>query len=90
MGRNNDVLDHFSGNTIVKVENVGNNGGNMMYDYGLDHRELGEKKLVLTVSIRATGAKVSLKSILGFYVKPLVTNISLCLCAFPSASCLPL
>ena len=32
----------FSGNTIVKVKNVVNNGGNMMHAYGLDHRELGE------------------------------------------------
>ena len=29
-------------------QNGGNNGGNMMYDYGLDHRELGEQFFVLT------------------------------------------
>ena len=27
----------------------GNNGGNMMYNYGLDHREPGEHFLVLTM-----------------------------------------
>ena len=27
----------------MKVKNGGNNGGNMMYDYGLDHEELGEQ-----------------------------------------------
>ena len=29
-------------------QNGGNNVGNMMYDYCLDHRELGEHFLVLT------------------------------------------
>ena len=29
-------------------QNRGNNGGIMMYNYGLDHRELGEQFLVLT------------------------------------------
>ena len=38
----------FGGVLVVKF-NRGNNGGNMMYDYGLDHRDLGEKKLVLTL-----------------------------------------
>ena len=38
----------FSGNTTVKVKTRGNNGGNMMYDYGLYHRELGEQFFVLT------------------------------------------
>ena len=41
----------FSGNIIVKVKNEENNGGNMMYDYGLDHRELGEQFFVLTLKI---------------------------------------
>ena len=29
-------------------QNEGNNGGIMMYNYGLDHRKLGENFLVLT------------------------------------------
>ena len=29
-------------------QNEGNNGGIMMYNYGLDHRELGEHFFVLT------------------------------------------
>ena len=29
-------------------QNEGNNGGIMMYDYGLDHRELSEQFFVLT------------------------------------------
>ena len=47
-GRNNNVLNHFWWNLILKVKNKGNNGGIMMYNYGLDHRELGEHFLVLT------------------------------------------
>ena len=39
----------FSGNLVAKVKNGGNNGGNMMYDYCLDHGDLGEHFLVLTV-----------------------------------------
>ena len=31
-----------------EVQNEGNDGGNMLYNYGLDHRELGEQFLVLT------------------------------------------
>ena len=31
-----------------RVQNGGNNGGNMMYNYGLDHKELSEIFLVLT------------------------------------------
>ena len=38
----------FGGFLVVKVKNGGNNGGNMMYDYGLYHRELGEHLFVLT------------------------------------------
>ena len=32
-------------------QNRGNNGGIMMYNYGLDNRELGEQFLVLTTRI---------------------------------------
>ena len=49
--RNNDVLDHILWKYNCEGKNGGNNGGNMMYDYGLDHRELGEHFLVLTLSI---------------------------------------
>ena len=38
----------FGGILIVKVKNGGNNGGIMVYNYGLDHREVGEIFLVLT------------------------------------------
>ena len=38
----------FRENTIVKVKNGGNNGGNMKYDYGLHHKEIGEQCFVLT------------------------------------------
>ena len=37
----------FCGFLVVKVKNGGNNGGDMMYDYGLDHEELGEHFFVL-------------------------------------------
>ena len=47
VGRNNDVFDHFCGNTIVKVKIK----GNMMYVYVLDHVELGEHFLVLTSTL---------------------------------------
>ena len=39
----------FSGNTFIKGQNEEKNGGNMMYDYGLDHREIGEHFFVLTL-----------------------------------------
>ena len=39
----------FGGILVVKVKNGGNNGWLMIYNYGLDHRELGEHFLVLTV-----------------------------------------
>ena len=58
------VLWVFDGNMVGKWTNepcngvdevvnpfwviTGNNGGNMTYDYGLDHGELGEHFLVLT------------------------------------------
>ena len=48
MGRNNDVLDHFQWKYNCEGRNEGNNGGNMMYGYGLYHRELGEHFFVLT------------------------------------------
>ena len=47
-GRNNNVLDHILWIFSCEVQNGGNNDGNMMYDYGLDHGELGEHFLVLT------------------------------------------
>ena len=40
----------FGGILVEKVKNGGNNGGNMMYNYGVDHREVGEHFLVLTKS----------------------------------------
>ena len=42
-GRNNNVLDQLWWNFNCEGKNGGNNGGNMVYDYGLDHRELGEQ-----------------------------------------------
>ena len=36
-GRNNNVLDHFWWNFSCEGQNGGNNGGIMMYNYGLDH-----------------------------------------------------
>ena len=45
---NNNVLDHFWWNFSGEGQNGGNNVGNMMYNYGLDHKELGEQFLVLT------------------------------------------
>ena len=50
-GRNNDYLDQFGGNLIVKVKNGGNNDGIMMYNYGVDHRELCGQIFVLTKSL---------------------------------------
>ena len=47
-GRNNNVLDHIQWNFSCEGKNGGNNGGNMMYDYGLYHGELGDQFLVLT------------------------------------------
>ena len=47
-GRNNNVLDHIWWNFSCESQNGGNNGGNMMYHYGLDHGELGKQFLVLT------------------------------------------
>ena len=46
-GRNNNVLDHIWWNFSYEGQNGGNNGGIMMYNYGLDHRELGEQFFVL-------------------------------------------
>ena len=54
-GRNNNVLDHFWWNFSCEGQNGRNNGGVMMYNYGLDHGELGEQFFVLT-SILLTGA----------------------------------
>ena len=48
MGRNNDVLEHFQWKYNCEGQNEGNNGGNVMYGYGLDHGELGEHFFVLT------------------------------------------
>ena len=48
MGMNHDVLNHFLWKYNCEGQNGGNNGGNMMYEYGLDHGELGEHFLVLT------------------------------------------
>ena len=45
---NNNVLDHIWWKFSCEGQNGGNNGGNMMYSYGLDHRELGEQFFVLT------------------------------------------
>ena len=39
-------------------KNGGNNGGIMMYNYGLDHREIGEQFLVLTSIKRKITEKV--------------------------------
>ena len=40
---------HIWCNFSCEGQNGGNNGGNMMYDYGLDHGELGEHFLGLTL-----------------------------------------
>ena len=45
-GRNNNVLDHILCTFSCEGQNEGNNDGNMMYDYGLDHGDLGEHFLV--------------------------------------------
>ena len=47
-GRNNNVLDHNWWIFNCEGQNRGNNDGNMMYEYGLDHVELGEYFLVFT------------------------------------------
>ena len=47
-GMNNNFFNHIWWNFICEGKNGGNNGGNMMYSYGLDHRRLGEFFLVLT------------------------------------------
>ena len=47
-GRNTKVLDKFWWNFSYEGQNGGYNGGIMMYNYGLDHRELGEQFLLLT------------------------------------------
>ena len=51
MGRNNDVLDHFLWEYNREGKNGGNNGGNMIYGYGLDHGEIVEIFFVLTRSV---------------------------------------
>ena len=48
LASNNDFLDHFLRKYNFEGQNEGNNGGNMMYGYALDHGELGEHFLVLT------------------------------------------
>ena len=48
-GRNNNVLYHIWSKFSCEGQNGGNNSVNMMYDYGLDHGELGEHFLVLTI-----------------------------------------
>ena len=45
--RNNNVLDQFWWDFSCEGQNRGNNGGTMMYNYGLDHRELCGQFLVL-------------------------------------------
>ena len=49
-GRDNNILDHIWQNFSFEGQNGGNNGGNMMYGYGLDHGDPGEHFLVLTDS----------------------------------------
>ena len=49
MGRNNNVLDYIWCKFSCEGQNGGNNGGNMMYNYGLDHGDLGEHFFVLTL-----------------------------------------
>ena len=44
---NNNVLDHIWWIFYCEGQNGGNDDGNMIYDYGLDHGELGEHFLVL-------------------------------------------
>ena len=51
MGRNNGVLEHFLWKYNCEGQKYGKYGGNMMYVYGLDHVELGEHFLVLTLPI---------------------------------------
>ena len=46
-GRNNNILDHFWWNFNCEGRNGGNNGEIMMYNYGSNHKELGEHFLVL-------------------------------------------
>ena len=46
--RNNNVLDYIWCKFSCEGQNGGNNGGNMMYNYGLDHRDLGEPFFALT------------------------------------------
>ena len=48
-GMNNDYLNQFGWNLIVKVKNGGNNDGIMMYNYGVDHRDLCGQCFVLTL-----------------------------------------
>ena len=45
--RNNNVLDHIWWNFSCEGKNGGNNGGDMMYNYGLDDREPCGQFLVL-------------------------------------------
>ena len=52
----------FSGNTFIKGQNEEKNGGNMMYDYGLDHREIGEHFFVLTTATLCTSYSCTLGS----------------------------
>ena len=47
-GINNTILDQFWWNFNCEVQNEWNNGGTMMYNYGLDHREICGNFLVLT------------------------------------------
>ena len=47
-GRNNNALDHIWWKFSFEGENGGNNGGDMMYEYGLYHGELAEHCFVLT------------------------------------------
>ena len=41
-GMNNNVLDHIWWNFNCEGKNGGNNGGVMMYNYVLNHGDLGE------------------------------------------------
>ena len=47
-GGDNNVLVHFLWNFNCECKTGENNGGIMMYNYGLDHRDLGEQFFVLT------------------------------------------
>ena len=82
---NNNVLDHIWWNFTCEAQNGENNGGKMMYDYGLDHGELGEHFLVLTmirllnIRDRAISFGCVLPLIRSFLLIRLLKRIFLCL-----------